>query len=191
MNKPNSYEEVKAGGEYTPVEIGGHHAIIKNVEEQTSQSGKPMIKVSIDFAQNDKQPGYFMDSFQNDIRPEKKWPFQATQYIVSEDNDGKCSKSFKGFITSFEHSNNCEAVWGANFCKQFKNKKIGVVFGNVEEEYNGNVSMRQRIRWFCDDANVETAKVPEDRLLTTRSSAPASSDEFMKIPEGAAEEIPF
>lgn len=190
MQKPNSYDDVKVG-DFIPVELGGHHAIIKDVREQKSQTGKDMIVVAIDFASNDKQPGYFMESFENDIRPDKKWPFQAVQYIVVEGNDGKTTRNFKSFITAFEESNGCEATWGETFCKQFKGKKIGVVFGNVEEEYNGEVKMRRRIRYFCKDAAVDGAKIPEDKLLDTSKKSTSTNNGFLNVPEGSGEEIPF
>lgn len=188
MQKPNNYDQTQVG-EFTPVELGGHHAIIKDVKEQKSKTGKDMIVIAIDFAQNDKQPGYFMDSFEKDIRPERKWPYQAVQYIVVEDNNGKTSRSFKSFITSFEKSNGCEAIWGDAFCRQFKGKRIGVVYGNVEEEYNGEVKKRRKIRWFCDDATVANVNVPADKLLDTTKKS--SGDGFVNIPDGVDEEIPF
>lgn len=195
MQKPNSYEEVKAGnGDYIPIEVGGHHAIIKSVKEQQSSTGKPMVVVGIDFAKNDKQPEYFKEQFDSDTRNDKKWPYQAVQYIVTEDADGKCSRSFKSFITAFEDSNKCEVIWGDKFAGQFKNRKIGVVYGEVEEEYNGEVKTRRRIRWFCDDAKVAEQKVPDLKMLANnakQSENNANSDEFMKIPDNADEEIPF
>lgn len=191
MQKPNSYDDVKVG-DFVPVELGGHHAIIKDVKEQKSSTGKDMIVVAIDFASNDKQAGYFMNSFENDIRPDKKWPYQAVQYIVVLGTDGKTSSAFKRFITAFEESNGCEAVWGEAFCKQFKGKRIGVVYGNVEEEYNGEVKMRRKISYFCKDSAVDTAKVPKDRLLNNGSRATTPSNGgFMSIPDNAEEEIPF
>lgn len=191
MQKPNSYDQVQVG-DFTPIELGGHHAIIKDVKEQKTKTGKDMIAVAIDFAKNDKQPGYFMDSFEKDIRPDKKWPYQAIQYIVVVDKDGKTSRSFKAFITAFEKSNNCEAVWGETFCRQFKGKRIGVVYGNVEEEYNGEVKMRRRIRWFCDDAATDNANIPADKLLDSGSRISTTlNNGFVNIPETAEEEIPF
>lgn len=196
MQKPNSFDDVNAGGDFTPIETGGHHAIIMSVKEQKSSTGKDMIVVALDFAKNDKQPGYFKNQFDNDTRSEKKWPYQAVQYIVTEDTDGKCSRSFKGFITAFERSNNTVTNWGDKFINQFKNKKIGVVYGEVEEEYNGEVKTRRRIRWFCEDAKVESQSVPAKKYLainnaTSGSNNGNSGDDFMKIPEGANEEIPF
>lgn len=103
MKKPNNYEETQVHGEFTPVELGGHKLVIKQVEERMSRTNKPMIVVFFDFAPGDKQAGYFAEAFKNDIRPEKKWPNQATQYILTEDNEGNCSRSFKTFLTCVEH----------------------------------------------------------------------------------------
>lgn len=191
MNKPNSFDDVKAGGDYTPIELGGHHAVIMSVKEQKSSTGKDMIVVALDFARNDKQAGYFKDQFDKDTRSEKKWPYQGVHYIVTVDNEGKCSKSFKGFITSFEKSNNVETNWGNQFCEQFKGKKIGVVYGEVEEEYNGEVKSRHRIRWFCEDAKAEEASIPQAKLYNEPVTKAPSADKFVAVPEGAEDEIPF
>lgn len=193
MQKPNSFDEVVANGEYIPIEVGGHHAVIVSVKEQKSSTGKDMVVVALDFAKNDKQPGYFKSQFDNDTRSDKKWPYQAVQYIVTEDAEGKCSKNFKGFITAFERSNNITTNWGNDFCNQFKNKKIGVVYGEVEEEYNGEIKARRRIRWFCEDAKVESAAIPEKKILPANnftSSIPTDTG-FVNVPDGVAEEIPF
>lgn len=194
MQKPNSFDDVNAGGEFTPIALGGHHAVIVSVKEQKSSTGKDMVVVALDFAKNDSQPGYFKDQFDKDTRSEKKWPYQGVQYIVTEDADGKCSRSFKGFITSFERSNNVTTNWGDKFVNQFKNKKIGVVYGEVEEEYNGEIKTRHRIRWFCEDAKADSQNVPEKKYYTGTINKPAfkpNDDGFMSIPEGTDEEIPF
>lgn len=192
MQKPNSFDDVNAGGDYTPIAVGGHHAIIVSVKEQKSSTGKDMIVVALDFAKNDSQPGYFKEQFDNDTRAEKKWPYQAVQYIVTEDSEGKCSRSFKGFITAFERSNGTTTNWGEKFVNQFKNKKIGVVYGEVEEEFNGEIKTRRRIRWFCEDAKVGEQKVPDKKLLPgTNKPAAAPNNDFMNVPEGTDEEIPF
>lgn len=189
MNKPTGYDETQIGGDFIPVELGGHHMIIKGVREEKSKSGKDMIVVAFDFAKNDKQPGYFTDLFEKDIRPEKKWPNNGTQYILTMDTQdpGKVNKSFKGFITSVEKSNGFEVEWGNNFCEQFKNKKVGGVFGLVEEEYNGEIKKRHKLRWFCEDDRAEGASIPKEKLLNKAPEA----DGFVNVPAGTAEEIPF
>lgn len=191
MNKPAGYDETQVGGDFTPINVGGHHATIVSVKEQKSSTGKNMLVVAIDFAGNDKQPGYFKEQFNNDTRADKKWPYQAVQYIVTEDEANKCSRSFKSFITSYEKSNNCNVNWVEKFCEQFKNKKIGVVYGEVEEEYNGEVKTRRRIRWFCEDDKVETQNVPAIKTLPNKPVATGEASGFMPIADAIDEEIPF
>ena len=154
MQKPAGYDEVQVG-DFTPVELGGHHMTIKAVKEQESKTGKPMIVVAFDFAKNDKQPGYFAELFDKDIRPDKKWPANGTNYIMTMDyqDPSKTSKSFKSFITSFERSNNVTAIWGEKFCDQFKGKKIGGVFGVVEEEYNGRKNRHKGVAFSQEKAS--------------------------------------
>ena len=196
MQKPNNFDETKAGGEYTPIELGGHHLVIKQVEETTSKNGKSMLKIFFDFAKNDRQPGYMTEEYKNDIRADKKWPHAGTQYILTEDSDGNCSKSFKSFMSCFERSNNCTAIWGDKFAAQFKNKIIGGVFGQVENEYNGQRKMRNELRWFCSDDKVEGAAIPEAKYLggsapLGASSNKASAGPDVNVPEGTDEELPF
>ena len=195
MQKPNNYNEVKVGSQYIPPTTGGHKMVIKNVTETKSKAGRDMLVVSFDFDKDDVQPGFFTNEFKNDIRPDKKWPHSGTQYILTEDKEGKCSRSFKSFITAFEASNKCEAIWGEKFAAQFKNKKIGGVFGRVENEYNGNVKMRHELRWFCADDKADGADVPADKYLPTNNSNNSSSamipDDLVNTNNDADEIIPF
>lgn len=191
MIKPEGYDEVQAGGDFTPAELGGHHMIIKGVREEKSKKGKPMIVVAFDFAANDRQPGYFADLFEKDIRPEKKWPNNGTQYIVTLDENGRTSRSFKSFVTSVERSNGFTVAWDDTFCTQFKGKRVGGVFGLVEEEYNGDIKKRHKLRWFCEDARADGANIPNPKLLdgSTGSGAPAGSGGF--TPASSDEDLPF
>lgn len=200
MNKPNNYDNTQAAGEFTPVELGGHKLIIKQVTETTSKNGKPMIVVLFDFAPDDKQPGYFMEQFKNDIRPDKKWPNQATNYILTEDSDGNCNRSFKTFMTCVEHSNQGFATqWGDNFGQQFKNKLIGGVFGPQMDYYNDKELQKRVLRWFISVDRIADATVPELSETQTyknhKNGYPAgatpSGDGFMNVPDGVDEELPF
>lgn len=197
MQMPKNFNETKVGGDFTPIELGGHHIIIKNVEETTSKAGKPMLKVSFDFAKNDRQADYMSNEYKNDIRPDKKWPHAGTQYILCEDKDGNCSRSFKTFIIAWEKSNNCEAVWDERFTAQFKNKKIGGVFGEVENEYNGKISMRHELRWFCADDKAADANIPAPKYLNsnkpsdTLGGGGGSDQPNVNVPEGVDEDLPW
>ena len=203
MKKPNNYENTQVQGEFTPVELGGHKLVIKKVEERMSKTNRPMIVVYFDFAPGDKQAGYFEEVFANDIRPEKKWPNQGTNYILAEDNDGNCSRSFKTFLTCVEHSNNgFETQWGDNFGQQFKNKLVGGVFGIQMDFYNGRELEKRVLRWFVSHDKAEEAEIPMETETQAykdhingypgypQGSTPAG-DRFMNIPDGIDEELPF
>lgn len=197
MQKPNNFENTQAGGDFTPVALGGHYAVIKNVSERETKNGDPMIVVSIDFDKKDEQEGYFTEQFKKDVRPDKKYPNQAVNYITTE-YQSTCTKAFKSFMKAFCDSNNIDenkVKWGSDFATQFKNKKIGVVFGEVEELYDGVVKMRRKIRWFCDYAKAKEQAIPEPKLLDAPAKPVTTTakkdDGFMNIPDGIDEEIPF
>lgn len=200
MRKPRNYENTQAQGEFTPVELGGHRLVIKQVEERMSKTNKQMIVVYFDFAQGDKQAGYFTEVFKNDIRPEKKWPNQATQYILTEDENGDCSRSFKTFLTCVEHSNKgFETQWADDFGKQFKNKLIGGVFGPQMDYYDGKEREKRVLRWFVSVDKASDAAVPDmsetQAYKNYKNGYPQGStptgDGFMNIPDGVDEELPF
>lgn len=194
MQKPNGFEDV-SDGSFTPVELGGHYMTIKKLEETQSKSGKPMIKVAFDFVAPDKQAGYFTQAFKDDVRPDKKWPNNGILYVLTEDEKGNCSRNFKRFITAVEKSNNgFTTKWGNDFADQFKGKRLGGVYGIVEDEYNGKISKKHQLRWVCEWDAVSSAKIPDAKLLpntNVTSSATPSDSSFINIPEGMDEEIPF
>lgn len=193
INKPNNYENIQIGGDFTPVNLGGHHLVVMNVREQQSKSGKDMIVVSFDFSNKDEQAGYFTQAYNDDIRADKKWPHQATQYIMTEDTDGNCSRGLKTFITCVENSNpGFEPNWGENFCASFKGKELGGVFGEVESEYNGKINMRNEMRWFISAEKVADANIPDAKYLANKSAAqPTTDNGFVNIPDGMDGELPF
>lgn len=162
MQKPNNYDSTPTG-DFTPVELGGHKLIIKKVEETKSKNGKDMVVVYFDFAADDKQPGYFAERFRNDIRPDKKWPNQATHYIMVNDSEGNTNRSFKVFTTCVENSNDGFTLrWGIdNWGAQFKDKKVGGVFGEQLDFYEGKEKKNRVLRWFCSFNKTEDLQIPE------------------------------
>ena len=196
MQKPTVYDEAKAG--FEAVNLGGHYAVIKQVSEKNSSTGKPMIVVLFDFDQNDPQKGYFTDMFNSFDKEPKKWPFAGSKYIMVQDyqDPSKTSRNFKSFVTTVEKSNNVKVAWGgANWGKQFIGKKIGVVYGEEEQEYNGETSMRRVPKWFCLYEKAKDASIPAPKLLPAKAPAASSTDSeidgFLSLPENTEEEIPF
>ena len=163
-----------------------------------SKTGKQMLKVSFDTADNDKQPHYFADQFRNDIRPDKKWPSNGVSYILTEDEDGKCSRNFKTFTTSVEKSNPGFVVrWGEEFCQCFKNKHIGGIFGIEKDWYNDKEVNHRKLRWFRSVEKALAAEIPAEtetqayKQKNALSGLDGKETGFMNIPDGIDEELPF
>lgn len=206
MQKPSGYEEAKVQGEFTPVELGGHNLVIKQVEEKKNKNGGDMIVVYFDFDVSDKQGGYFMDSYKKDTREGKKWPNQATKYINVDGSDGKCSSAFKTFCTCVEHSNAGFKAFDAqgNFnITGFKGKKIGGVFGEQLDYYNGKESNKRVLRWFVSLDKVASANVPDisetkaysdwraNGGVSTPEPGTKGFDDWMNVSDAEMEQLPF
>ena len=194
MQKPNNYDTVQGYGEFTPIELGGHILVIKQIEETKSSTGKDMLKISLDTDTSDKQPKYFEKQFKDDIRPNKRWG--CVVYQLTEDNDGNANKGFKTFITSVEKSNpGFKVVWGDGFSGSLKGKLIGGVFG--KEEYLNSMCEKKKATKCFYFRSVDTIKagveIPEEKLLSGSSTSTPSSvgDGFMNIPDGIEEDMPF
>lgn len=187
FNKPAGYDEVQAGGDFTPIELGGHKLVIKKIED-VSNGVVSYLKVMYDTAQDDIQPNYFAEQYKNDTRETKKWG--GVINIFPTYRDGGTSKKFNQFCTSIERSNNSQIEWGAKFEQSIVGKVVGGVFG--EEEYldtANNVKTARKLFWFRSVDGIQDAKVPNKRTLEgTDTNAP---DGFMNIPEGTDEDLPF
>ena len=189
FDKPLGYDEVEAGGEYTPIELGGHKLVIKQIEE-IQKDGYSYLKVSFDTAQDDVQPYYYTQQYKNDTRDTKKWGGVAT--IFPTDREGKTSKTFKQFCTSIEKSNNSKISWGAGFSDSIVGKSIGGIFGEEEYLSNGEVKTARKLFWWRSTEGIKDADIPKKRTVEKPSSAfPTDADGFMQIPDGIGEELPF
>ena len=166
ISKPKKYDEVQIGGDFTPIELGGHKGIIKSVEEYTSDySGNTSLKVSVDTTKDDKQPEYFKELYKNDERPDKKWSNSAIKY-VSLKEDENCVKMLKSFITAVENSNpNFTYDWNKEV-DQLKNKKVGIVFGLEEfTDQEGNTKTARKLVQFRSIDKVDNVAIPRVKLL--------------------------
>lgn len=190
FDKPLGYDEVEAGGEYTPIELGGHKLVIKQIEE-IQKDGYSYLKVSFDTAQDDVQPYYYTQQYKKDTRDTKKWGGVAT--IFPTDREGKTSKTFKQFCTSIEKSNNSKISWGAGFSDSIVGKTIGGIFGEEEYLSNGEVKTARKLFWWRSTEGIKDADIPKKRTVEKPASAfPTDADGFMNIPDGIdEEELPF
>lgn len=191
MIKPKNWENTTAYGDFEPLELGGHVCRIIKVEETKSKAGKDMMVIYVDIAEGE-QSRRFRNKFDEDNKPDKKWPYEGTYYQLFEDADGNTNRGFKTVIESIKKSNsdfNEDVIWNENFCEYFKGKYVGCVFGR--EQYlnrKNQLKFRPKIFYVCD---VETIRkgvdVPEDKLLEP-VQAPKG---FTDASSFADEDVPF
>ena len=164
--KPKMYDEITINESYEKISLGGHKGIIKNITEYTSAiSGNTSLKVEVDTASDDKQPGYFQKQFDENINMDKRWSNSGTKY-VSLKQDENCIKMLKSFITSVENSNpNFTYDWNKEV-DQLKGKKVGLVFG-LEEYQNdkGETKTSIKLTQFRSIDKVDNVRIPNVRLL--------------------------
>jgi hypothetical protein len=197
INKPYDFDTAKATGDFTPLEPGGYICTIVSVEETMSKTGKQMIKINLDIAEGNEK-GRFSESFRNDMRTPKKWPISGTVWLLISNQEGKTHGRFKKFTNSVvESNNNFEIVWGASFCKCFKGKLVGVLFG--KEEY---MNQDGELKWNCKPKYFESTlkirsgefKIPADKPYE-QSVKNNQQNESIQPPDGFAaiddEDIPF
>lgn len=166
LNKAKNYDEIQVNEDFTPLELGGHKGIIKNVEEYKSESsGNTSLKVEVDTDKTDKQPNYYQEQFDKDDRDNKKWPTGATKYVSLKD-DENCVKMLKAFITAVENSNvNFKYDWSKD-TNQLIGKKVGLVFG--WEEYKNDkdeIKLATKLTQFRSIDKVDNVKIPKVKLL--------------------------
>lgn len=202
MLKPQNYDTTQAAGEFEPIKLGGHKMVIKQVSEgKTKDTGLNKLIILFDFADGDEQAGYFMKQFENDIRPDKKYPNAATNHMTVDESTDYGVRNLKTFITCVEKSNPGFTVkWGDNFGQQFKGKLIGGIFRVEKDWYDGKEVKRHKLAWFRSLEGIKDADIPEER--TTKAyddhlkeeaimgANPAGTD-FMNIPDSVADELPF
>lgn len=176
MRKPNNFDNVQTFGEFTPIELGGHILVIKQVKVEVLESGKEMVKIAFDTHATDKQPNYYNDLFKNDSRQDKKWQGVKIEWPTTAKGDA--NPFFKAFIEAVKKSNNgWEVQWDEKegvhekFEKCFMGKLVGGVFGKEEYLNNGETKMSTKCVQF---RSVEAIKagvpIPKDKLLNGSSS---------------------
>ena len=160
MKKPAEYDQIDTSL-FEPLAPGGHYLDILRIKEDKSKSGRDMLIIQFDTADNDTQPKWFRKNHRG-----KEFYYQGTAYIVLGDQDWAV-RNLKRFITSVENSNP-GFIFDWSSWDVFKGKKVGGVFR--EEEYlnkKNQVRTSTRLAWYTSWNKVSGADIPDKKLLDT------------------------
>lgn len=195
MKRPSDWDQVKAYEERRRLPAGGYICEIKNIKEDVSKTGKPMVVVALDIAEGDYK-GYFMDEHMRskDFNPDAKWPFAGTKWILQQDyNDPtKTNRMLKGFVGAVEAENvNIDNGKELDFSRA-KGALVGVVFREEEKEGQLMNYWTTVPNYFvsCEDIRTGNFRVPEKKPLAPAAPIQYSTD----IPDSfqqAVDDIPF
>lgn len=192
MNKPAGYDEAKAtfGYEKERITPGGHRCVIVKVIEKKSSTGKEQLEIHLDTAADDSQPMLFSNQFAQN--GSGAWPCRF--WITGYETEGSYGvRQLKAFHTAVEDSNgNFVIPWGAGYAAALKGKKVGVVFGQEENEWNGRISTLTKPRYFRNIEDVENAEIPQKKTLEKEAPAATGSEDWLQVPDGVDDTgLPF
>ncbi len=200
MNKPQGYEEVQAFGDFVKLPKGGYVCKIMKMEEGKSQSsGADMLIIYLDIADGEYQ-GYFAERYRQDTRQGRKWGCIYRQLII-DSTTGNTNPRFKALMTAIEESNPgfvVDKTWGADFCKFYKDKLVGFVFG--DEHYPDAKGVERTIakpRFAVSASRIKKGDftVPDDtydnRLNNTAGNAENTFGTFEASTSLADGDMPF
>lgn len=165
--RPEKYDEIVVNEDFERLELGAHKGIIKKVVEYVSPiSNKKSLKVEVDTATNDKQPGYFQEQYDKNTNSDKKWSNSGTKY-VSLGEEEACVKMLKGFLTAVENSNvGFNYDWNKEV-DQLNGKKIGLVFGLEEyTDQEGKTKTATKLVQFRSLDKLDAVKIPKVKTLS-------------------------
>lgn len=193
IKKFNSYEKTQAYKDYEQLPKGGYILKIMGAEVYENRNGQ-YVKISCDIAEGEYKD-FYSKEYRAQQSEDKKWHCNYLLNVPKDDGteqDGWTARRFKTVIEALEESNS-----GYHFDwdeRKFKGKLIGGLFNEREYEKNdGTVGRATNLAQLCTVEKIREGKfkIPADKLLKGKQSQSASNDDFMTLPDGADEELPF
>lgn len=188
-----SYEKIQAYKDFEQLPKGGYILRIMGAEVCENSRGQ-YVKISCDVNEGEYKD-FYAKEYRAQQTEDKKWHCNYLLNVPKDDGteqDGWTARRFKTVIEAIEESNS-----GYHFDwdeRKFKGKLIGGLFNEREYEKNdGTVARVTNLAQLCTVEKIREGKfkIPADKVLKDKSQQPASNDDFMTLPEGADEELPF
>ena len=176
---------------------------ISNVRYEEGTGGNSdRIIIAFDVNEGDYKD-FFKKQYEANTNEDKKWKGTARIYVPADDGserDGWTKKAFTRWTDSLEKSNSGYS-WDWDETK-WKNKLIGIIFREVGNVINGREVKYTEVSAPCSTMDAKNGTFWEGFLrfkakngYTGKATASAADNsdihDFMAIPAGTEEEIPF
>ena len=142
--------------------------------------------------------GFFKKQYDENKDDNKKYKGQTRIYLPKDDGSEKdawTKKNFANWTNALEDSNSgYKWDWDE---KKWKNKLIGLVFGETGTVIEGKEVVYTECRFPVSVQTVRDGKAPEAKFKAKNGYGEASKEadnaptDFMNIPDGIEEELPF
>lgn len=189
----NDYETTKAYGDYQHLPKGGYVIKILGAELCENFNGQ-YLKLGCDIVEGE-YADFFENEYRNQQSEDKKWHCNYLLSVPKDDGserDAWVKRRFKTVIEALEASNpGYHFNWDE---REFKGKLAGGLFNEREyEKSDKSIGRVTNLAQICAVEIIHKGKyqLPKDKLLQPNQRTSAKSDDFMKIPEGSKEELPF
>lgn len=194
MKKFSDYENTQTFVERPKLPKDAYILRILNAEEIEYTWGR-VLKLDFDIAEGDQKDFYKRD-YNLQTQEDKKWKGSYRLNIPKDDGseqDAWTKMRFKTVMEAFENSNaNYRWDWDE---KKLKGKLIGGLFNLKEWEFNNNTGWFTQCKKLVsiDDIRNKNFTLPADEPLKDKKPAVSepAEGEFMNIPDGFGEELPF
>lgn len=175
---------IQEAGDFTTLPAGAYICVIRNVEDFEDRE---YLKVTYDIAEGEFK-GYYDDIRSN--HPDWSW---SGAYVKSYKE--KALPMFKRFCSAVSKSNG-NFVFDGNTVnadeRSLIGKKIGIVLG--EEEYWSNSGEKRSRLYVSKEFPVDKLaeqKIPNKKLIQDDAADPAALSQFVNVPAGSDDSIPF
>lgn len=199
MKAFNGYDEARKHADLVgsaKLPAGAYVCKIKQVRYESSANGDRIV-LAFDVSEGEYKD-FFQKAFDANTSEDKKWKGRANIFVPKDDgseSDGFTKKSFAGWTSSFEKSNNGYR-WDWDETK-WKGLTVGIVFGETGTVIDGREVTYTEARFAVDAQLVRDGKAPAAKFKArngysgSADGSSSGSDEFMKVPAGGKEELPF
>lgn len=201
MKPINNFENIKPyENGATQLPIGGYVFKITGVRYEDGQNGmSDRIVIAFDVVEGEFKD-FFKKRYESDQSEDKKWKGTTTLYVPKDDGseqDEWTKRKFRTFTNALEDSNkNYKWDWDEN---KWKGLLIGGAFGEVYSVINGKQIKYTAFKsaYSVDSIRKGDFKIPKPQYKNGASAnavvdlEAAANEDFMQIPEGAEEDVPF
>ena len=201
MKKFQGYDKAKEaaqrqGGGRLPK--GAYVCKILGVKYEEGKGGtNDFIKVQFDVTEGE-YAGFFKKQYEENTSDDKKFKGQTTIWVPADDGsekDGYTKNTFAKWTNAFEESNEGYS-WDWDE-KKWKDKAVGIVFGETGTVIEGKEIVYTDARYPVAVEKVRSGKAGEAKFKAKNGytgkggSADSKANDFVNLPEGIDEELPF